>query len=161
MLRALICTAGLLLGITTTAWGYGFGAIAFDRSSGKWGASYGYASPQAADRWALYECMQHSSHCGVVVRFRGDICAAYAVGPSATGRGAGPSAASARQRANMDCGGVCDVTVWACNPIGGADVPGPSTNNNRRLEDERYKELQRSWCDRTTGGDPGCRYRSF
>ncbi len=57
-----------------------YGAIAYDRSTDSWGASYDYPSQQAANVRALRECRKHGSHCAVVVRFWGGLCAAYAVG---------------------------------------------------------------------------------
>lgn len=95
-----------------------FGALAYDTSTGAWGASYDQASQAAADRRALGECQPFSKKCLLVVRFANQ-CAAYAQGASAKTSGTGR--ASAREQAErlaLDAcgkrGKQCSVRLWGC-----------------------------------------------
>ncbi len=114
----------------TPALANNYGAIAYDRPTGSWGASYDHSSQRAANESAMRECGKYGSHCEVVVKFWGGVCAAYAVGPGTTaGWGSSSSRSSAEARAVSACssrGGPCQVKVWSCNtaqPAASARTP--------------------------------------
>jgi hypothetical protein len=122
--RILVLAVWLLALSSASALADNYGAIAYDRASDSWGASYDHASQQAANESAMRECGKFTSHCEVVVKFWGNLCAAYATGPGTTdGWGSGASRPAAEQQAVSACrsrGGPCEAKVWACN-----SQPGP------------------------------------
>lgn len=109
-----------------------YGAIAYDRPTSSWGASYNARSQEAANQRAMIECQKFGSHCGVVVRFWGELCAAYATGSGkADGWSTGATHAAAEQGAIGACStreSRCEARVWSCNTRGGSAQifqPGP------------------------------------
>ena len=116
--RTLILAVWILVLSSASASANHYGAIAYDRASGSWGASWDQPSQQAANTSALRECEKHTSGCAVVVEFL-HFCGAYATGPGTTaGWGTDATRAAAEQRAVNACnsrGGPCEAKVWACN----------------------------------------------
>jgi hypothetical protein len=112
-----VLVVGILVSASTAVWATNYGALAYDRPTGSWGASYDQPSQGAANERALRECGTYAAHCAVVVEFW-NLCAAYATGADTlAGWGSGSTRAAAEQRALAACGrgGPCQVQVWACN----------------------------------------------
>ena len=97
----------------------GYGAIAWDKSTGKYGASWNKATAQDADEAALSDC--GASGCKVIIRTRRAMCAALATNES--GKYAGGASRRDREAARLaalkDCekgkAGECTVRVTDCN----------------------------------------------
>jgi hypothetical protein len=102
-----------------------FGALAYNRKSDAWGASYNHPSQAAANRGALSAC---GAKCAVVVEFYNN-CAAYAVGTRDSYGFAHHVDRRAAQRWAMDeCGKhgtQCQILMTACNsaPDSGYSTP--------------------------------------
>src|SRR2546423_1515697 len=119
--------AGLLLlalAFPRTADAQPYGAIAYDEKTGSWGVSYNETSQGRANARALGECRKHAKGCDVVVRFWGELCAAYATGNGkAAGWGTGDTHGRAERNAVSACtsqGEGCQTRVWSCNDRGTA-----------------------------------------
>lgn len=95
-----------------------YGAIAYDRPTGSWGASYDHPSQQVANDRALRECGKHASGCAVVLQVL-NFCGAYATGPGTTaGWAINIDPGDAELLALRACdsrGGPCEVKVKVCN----------------------------------------------
>jgi hypothetical protein len=95
------------------------GAIAWDRETGKYGASWNKATAQDAAEAALSDC--GASGCKVIIRTRRAMCAALATNES--GKYAGGASRRDREAARLaalkDCekgkAGECTVRVTDCN----------------------------------------------
>lgn len=126
------------------------GAIAYDRPTGSWGASYNEGSQEAANQRAMTECRKFGSHCGIVVQFWGELCAAYATGPgSADGWGTGATPAAAEQNAVAACstrGSRCEARVWSCNQRGGGGQALRPISKRCRWWDARLQQYVDGWC---------------
>jgi hypothetical protein len=96
-----------------------YGAIAWDKETGKYGASWNQASQKGADEVALSDC--GASGCKVIIRTRRAICAALATNES--GKYAGGASRRDRDAARLaalkNCqkgnAGECTVRVTDCN----------------------------------------------
>ena len=96
-----------------------YGAIAWDRESGKYGASWNQGSQKGADEKALSDC--GATGCKVIIRTRRAMCAALATNDS--GKYAGGAARGDRDAARLaalkQCqkgnAGECTVRVTDCN----------------------------------------------
>jgi hypothetical protein len=123
-----LLTVLLVQGGSTLANNYG--ALAYDRGSGAWGASYNQTSQPSADAIALRQGGRFSSRCTLVVRFW-NMCAAYATGDGTSyGWGVEQTRRAAAQRAIRECrarGSQCELRMWACNsePMSGSTSSGP------------------------------------
>ena len=99
-----------------------FGAIAYSRSSGGYGYSFGHPSRRVAEGVALGHCRNDAKgagDCGVLVWFW-NACAALAVAPNGSyGGDHAPDRARAERSAVRTCashGGVgCRVVRWVCS----------------------------------------------
>src|SRR5438105_13424347 len=128
MIRPIWLAAGCLLTLAVAfppaAAAQPYGAIAYDQKSGSWGVAYNQGSQDRANVSALGECRKHAKDCGVVVRFWGEVCAAYATDPGkASGWGTGDTRAMAERNAVKACSGQgrdCAAKVWSCNDRGTA-----------------------------------------
>ena len=116
------CLLALALSSPHVADAQPYGAIAYDDKTGSWGASYNEGSQERANARALGECRKHARDCGVVVRFWGEQCAAYATGAgTAAGWGTGDTHGAAERSAVAACnsqGRGCEARVWSCNAPG-------------------------------------------
>jgi hypothetical protein len=121
---------GILVWSSTAALAVNYGAIAYARPTGSWGASWDQPSQQVANEVARRQCGQYAADCAVVVQFW-NLCAAYATGEGTMdGWGSGDTRAAAEQRALVACqhqGGSCQLQVWACNSQPGVQ-PGPGNS---------------------------------
>ena len=121
----LFCAAIPLFLVAGSAFATNFGALAYDRNSDSWGASYNYPSQAAANGRALSLC---GSKCAVVVEFYNN-CASYAVGTGDSwGFGHDIDRRAAQQRAIAECGKhgkECQIKMTACNsaPDSGSNTP--------------------------------------
>lgn len=96
-----------------------YGAIAWDRETGKYGASWNQGSQKGADEVALSDC--GATGCKVIIRTRRAMCAALATNES--GKYAGGASRrdrdAARVAALKNCqkgnAGECTVRVTDCN----------------------------------------------
>src|SRR5437762_994239 len=128
MIRSVVLAAGCLLALAfalpSGASAQPYGAIAYDDKTGSWGAAYNQGSQDRANASALRECGKHAKDCGVVVRFWGETCAAYATGAGkAAGWGTGATHGTAERNAVTACNGkgrACEAKVWSCNDRGTA-----------------------------------------
>jgi hypothetical protein len=95
-----------------------YGALAYARGTGAWGASYDQPSQQSADVSALRQCGRFSTGCDLVVHFW-NTCAAYATGDGTSyGWGSHAVRRAAERTALAECskrGGRCEIKMWACN----------------------------------------------
>ena len=128
-----------------------YGAIVYDHPTGSWGASYNEGSQRAADEDALGKCQKFASHCGVVVRFWGELCAAYATGAdTADGRGTGATHTEAEKSTIAACsarGDRCEARVWSCNSRGdAAQSYQPGQTKMCRWWDARSKQYVTGFC---------------
>ena len=91
----------------------GFGAIAYNSTTGAWGESHGYPGRRSAEREALRTCGGGCS----IVNWEENSCVALATGSSgAWGEGHGYSRRGRAERAAISaCGAGCTTRVWACN----------------------------------------------
>ena len=95
------------------------GAIAWDRETGKYGASWNKATAQDAAEAAMSDC--GATGCKVIIRTRRAMCAALATNES--GKYAGGASRKDREAARLaalkDCqkgkAGECIVRVTDCN----------------------------------------------
>src|SRR6516165_4719222 len=101
MRRATFAAAALLgLGVvllTSVPALAGYGAIAWDRETGKYGASWNQDTPQRAAEVALGDC--GATGCKVIIRTRQAMCAALATNES--GKYAGGAARRDREAARL------------------------------------------------------------
>jgi hypothetical protein len=123
-MRNVIAAAAILLGcglviVSPTPALAQYGAIAWDRETGKYGASWNQDSPKRADEKAMSDC--GASGCKVIVHTRRGLCAALATTESGkyAGGSARPDREAARLAALRDCqkgkAGECVVRVTDCN----------------------------------------------
>jgi hypothetical protein len=97
----------------------GYGAIAWDRSTGKYGVSWNQPTPRRAEEAALGEC--GASGCKVVGRVGPAMCGALATTEDGKHAGAAwrKDREAARLRALKDCqkdsAGECIVRATDCN----------------------------------------------
>ena len=97
----------------------GYGAMAWDRSTGKYGVSWNQPTPQRAEEAALSECA--ASGCKVVGRVRPAMCGAFAT--TEDGKHAGAAWRKDREAARLaalkscqnDNAGECIVRATDCN----------------------------------------------
>jgi hypothetical protein len=97
----------------------GFGAIAWDRSTGKYGASWNQPTPKRAEEVALSEC--GASGCQIVQKITPATCAALAM--TEDGKHAGAARRKDREAARLaalnncqkDKAGECVVRAADCN----------------------------------------------
>jgi Domain of unknown function (DUF4189) len=95
------------------------GAIAWDKETGKYGASWNQDTPKRAEEVALGEC--GATGCKVIIRTRRAMCAALATNES--GKYAGGASRKDREAARLaalaNCkkgdAGECTVRVTDCN----------------------------------------------
>lgn len=96
-----------------------YGAIAWDKETGKYGASWNQGSQKGADEVAMSDC--GASGCKVIIRTRRAMCAALAT--NETGKYAGGASRQNRDAARLaalkNCQkgntGECTVRVTDCN----------------------------------------------
>jgi Domain of unknown function (DUF4189) len=122
-MRRGILTAAVLLGLGSTPLTAEsalaqYGAIAWDESTGKYGASWKQSAQRRADEAAISEC--GASGCKVVSRIGPKMCGALAL--SEDGKRAGAASRKDRDTARVaalkDCpkkAGECIVRVSDCN----------------------------------------------
>jgi serine/threonine-protein kinase len=96
----------------------GYGAIAWDKETGKRGWSWNQATQQQADKTALSEC--GASGCTVIIRVGPGRCGALAT--TADGKQAGGAARKSRDQARFTAlkgcpkkSGECVIRVSECN----------------------------------------------
>ena len=97
----------------------GYGAIAWDRGTGKYGASWNQPTPKSAEEAALGEC--GASGCKIVARVRPAMCGALAT--TEDGKQAGTAWRKDRETARVDAlkscaknnAGECIVRTTDCN----------------------------------------------
>jgi hypothetical protein len=97
----------------------GYGAIAWDQSTGKYGASWNQPTPRQAEEAALGEC--GTTGCKVVGRVRPAMCGAFAT--TEDGKHAGAAWRKDREAARLaalkncqkDQAGQCIVRATDCN----------------------------------------------
>jgi hypothetical protein len=112
-----IPTAIVLLGLGAAAPAYAeYGAIAWDRQTGKRGWSWNQSTQKRADEVALSEC--GASGCKVIIRAGSGMCAALAA--TEDGKHIGAAARKDRDAARVaslkDCkGNECTVRFSDCN----------------------------------------------
>jgi hypothetical protein len=114
---ALLAFAYTLLPTIPAAAGYG--AIAWDKSTGKYGASWNQPTPQRAEEVALGEC--GATGCKVVGKVRPGMCGAFAT--TEDGKQAGAAWRKDREAARLDAlkscakakAGECTVRATDCN----------------------------------------------
>jgi Domain of unknown function (DUF4189) len=95
------------------------GAIAWDKETGKYGASWNQDTPKRAEEVALGEC--GATGCKVIIRTRRAMCAALATNES--GKYAGGASRKDREAARLaalaNCkkgdAGECTVRITDCN----------------------------------------------
>jgi len=96
-----------------------YGAIAYGRSSGAWGASDHWADRAKAESAALARCGEHGSDCEVIVWFKNQCAAVAAAGPATAYWGLGDGLGAARGNALSNCskqGGTnCRVQADQCS----------------------------------------------
>jgi hypothetical protein len=124
LMRNVIAAAAILLGcglviVSPTPVLAQYGAIAWDRETGKYGASWNQPSPQKAAEAALGDC--GTSGCKVIIRTRQATCAALAT--TENGKYAGGASRRDRDAARLaalkNCqkgnAGECTLRVTDCN----------------------------------------------
>jgi Domain of unknown function (DUF4189) len=97
----------------------GYGAIAWDRGTGRYGVSWNQPTPKRAEETALGEC--GGGGCEVVTRVRPTMCGALAT--TADGKHAGAAWRKDREAARLaalkncdkDKAGECIVRITDCN----------------------------------------------
>lgn len=101
--------------------GYGngntqFGAIAYSKSTGRWGYSYGYRDPSSANNAAMNRCDRDDCEVKLVC-WNG--CGALAKGrDGGMGWGTAGPRSGAEVQALQECNGVdnnCEIICWACS----------------------------------------------
>jgi hypothetical protein len=96
-----------------------YGAIAWDKETGKYGASWNQDTPKRAEEVALSDC--GATGCKVIIRTRRAMCAALATNES--GKYAGGASRKDREAARLSAlnnckkgnAGECTVRVTDCN----------------------------------------------
>ena len=96
-----------------------YGAIAWDKETGKYGASWNQDTPKRAEEVALSDC--GATGCKVIIRTRRAMCAALATNES--GKYAGGASRKDREAARFSAlnnckkgnAGECTVRVTDCN----------------------------------------------
>ena len=96
-----------------------YGAIAWDKETGKYGASWNQDTPKRAEEVAVGEC--GATGCKVIIRTRRAMCAALATNES--GKYAGGASRREREAARLSAltnckkgnAGECIVRVTDCN----------------------------------------------
>jgi len=143
----------LALAFPRTADAQPYGAIAYDEKTGSWGISYNETSQGRANAQALGECRKHAKGCDVVVRFWGELCAAYATGAgSAAGWGTGDSHGVAERNAVSACsakGKRCEPRVWSCNDRGTAGNEAFAPTKKCRYWDSASQQYVTRFCSST------------
>jgi Domain of unknown function (DUF4189) len=99
----------------------GYGALARDDASGKYGLSWDKATQRQADEVAMKDCAESS--CKIIFRTKGHQCGAIAtaekVGSTAWGGSVKPTRDAAALAAMNDCqkhtSGQCKVRARGCN----------------------------------------------
>ena len=117
-LAASLLALGSVLPLSEPAFAQ-YGAIAWDRETGKYGASWNQDAQKRADEMALSDC--GASGCKVIIRTRRAMCAALATNES--GKYAGGASRKDREAARLaalkNCekgkAGECIVRVTDCN----------------------------------------------
>jgi len=93
-----------------------FGSIAYSKSTGHWGYSYGYGDPTSANLGARNYCGKDD--CEVMVVFWNG-CGALAKGRNGgMGWGTAGSRSGAESQALQECNSIdsdCEVICWACS----------------------------------------------
>lgn len=122
-LSVLSAFGGLVLAVAVTvaapAHAAQFGAVAYDKATGRAGLSAHHDSLRAAERAALHECHRHG--CRIVLKFGPQSCAALATARKGRAWGASRrrSQKEARAGALRDCdkhaSGTCVVRLAGCN----------------------------------------------
>jgi hypothetical protein len=134
-----ILLASILICVSAPAIATNFGALAYDRKSASWGASYNHASQAAADRSALSAC---GAKCGLVVEFYNN-CASYAVGTgSSYGFAHHVDRRAAQRWALHECGKhgtQCEIVMTACNSRPDIGYSRPYQTNERKSNSCWYK----------------------
>lgn len=123
-MRRIVWTAVALLAFGYTLWPAvpavaGYGAIAWDRGTGKYGASWNQPTPKRADEVALSEC--GASSCKIVQKVVPRMCGALAT--TEDGKHAGAARRKDREAARLaalancqkDKAGECTVRATDCN----------------------------------------------
>ena len=157
MIRSGLCVAGCLLALVLSyapvADAQPFGAIAYDQKTGSWGAAYNQGSQNRANASALGECGKHAKDCGVVVRFWGEVCAAYATGADkGSGWGTGDTRGVAERNAVTACnreGRGCEAKVWSCNDRGTAGNEAFTPTKMCRYWDGTSQQYVTRFCSST------------
>jgi hypothetical protein len=130
-----------------------YGAIAYDQKTGSWGASHDQGSQARANATALGACRKHAKDCSVVVRFWGELCAAYATGAgTASGWGTGDTHGVAERNAVKACdsqGRGCEAKVWSCNDRGIAGNEAFAPTKMCRYWDGASRQYVTRFCSST------------
>ena len=123
MRRAALATAAVLglasVQLTAAPAFAQYGAIAWDKETGKYGASWNQDTPKRAEEVAVGEC--GATGCKVIIRTRRAMCAALAT--SESGKYAGGASRRDREAARLSAltnckkgnAGECVVRVTDCN----------------------------------------------
>jgi hypothetical protein len=147
------CLLALLLSSPLVADAQPYGAIAYDQKTGSWGVAYNQGSQDRANASSLGECRKHAKDCGVVVRFWGELCAAYATGADkASGWGTGDTRAVAERNAVKACTGQgrgCEAKVWSCNDRGTAGNEAFTPTKMCRYWDGASQQYVTRFCSST------------
>jgi hypothetical protein len=147
------CALALGLAFPPAADAQPYGAIAYDDKTGSWGAAYNQGSQDRANASALRECRKHAKDCGVVVRFWGEVCAAYATGADkASGWGTGDTHGAAERNAVKACnsqGRGCEAKVWSCNDRGTAGNEAFTPTKMCRYWDGASQQYVTRFCSST------------
>ena len=114
-IRTLALGASFMIafGVTAAEAQNKFGAIAYNKSSGRYGYSYNYNSRGEAEDRALSEC---TGSCDIVVWFK-NACGALATGNGGWGAAWAPSRRGAENKAVDACSehaNNCSVIRWVC-----------------------------------------------
>jgi len=147
------CFLALVLAAPHAADAQPYGAIAYDDKTGSWGLAYNQASQDRANARALGECRRHAKDCGVVVRFWGEVCAAYATGAGkASGWGTGDTNTQAERNAVKACSGQgrgCEARAWSCNDRGTAGNEAFTPTKMCRYWDNASQQYVTRFCSST------------
>ena len=122
MRRATLAAAallGLASGLIAVPAHAQYGAIAWDKETGKYGASWNQDTPKRAEEVALGDC--GATGCKVIIRTRRTLCAAVAT--NEIGKDAGGASRRDRDAARLSAlnnckkgnAGECTVRVTDCN----------------------------------------------
>lgn len=109
------CLIALVVGAQAQAYD-SYGAIAYSKSTGRYGYSYDYGTQSMAEAQALGNCGDVSCH--VYVWFKNSCGALAKADNGDLGWGWSGSRGSAEARALANCRSVsgqsCDIVCWAC-----------------------------------------------